>query len=166
MGTRRDEFWMNCAIGQAHCGAKKKEVPVGAVVVADEIALGCAYNQPISLNDPTAHAEILAIRQAAEVLGNYRLTNCELFVTLEPCLMCTAALVYARITRIVFGAWDPKNGGMGGKVDLRKHAAFNHTFEIKCGILEKECGAILHSFFAAARARCHTTAPSDSSGHL
>jgi tRNA(adenine34) deaminase len=130
------------------------EVPVGAVIVAAEGAvLARAANAPIARNDPTAHAEMLALRAAGQVLGNYRLPGCTLYVTLEPCAMCVGALVHARIARIVYGAPDPKTGACGSVFDLAASPRLNHRIEVTGGVLAEDCGALLKRFFAARRSR-------------
>ncbi|MCL2591138.1 MAG: tRNA adenosine(34) deaminase TadA [Betaproteobacteria bacterium] len=129
------------------------EVPVGAVVVRDGEIVGRGYNRPITSHDPTAHAEIVALRDAATRAGNYRLPDCELFVTLEPCAMCTGAIFHARIARVVFGTRDPKTGVAGSVLDLYAESRLNHHAEIVSGVLAGECGELLSSFFAARRTR-------------
>ncbi len=142
---------MQAALDLAKEAAALGEVPVGAVVVKDGDVIGRGYNRPISSADPTAHAEIVALREAAAALGNYRLPGCELYVTLEPCAMCVGAMVHARIARIVYGAPDPKTGACGSIVDLPALAAFNHHGRFQGGLLERECGEILKRFFAERR---------------
>jgi len=127
------------------------EVPVGAVVVRDGEIVGRGFNRPISSHDPTAHAEIVALRDAAARLGNYRLTGCDLYVTLEPCAMCVGAMVHARIGRVLFGASDPKTGACGSIVDLPAIAHWNHHGVFTGGMLAEECGAVLRRFFAERR---------------
>lgn len=127
------------------------EVPVGAVVVKDRRVVGVGFNQPIGQQDPTAHAEIAALRDAASRLGNYRLLGCELFVTLEPCIMCTGAIMHARVARVVFGAYDPKTGAAGSVVNLFSESRLNHHAEVVGGVLEEECSAMLSGFFAKRR---------------
>jgi tRNA(adenine34) deaminase len=127
------------------------EVPVGAVVVKAGEIVGRGYNRPISAHDPTAHAEIVALRDAATRLGNYRLTDCELFVTLEPCAMCSGAIQHARVARVVYGATDPKTGACGSVVDLFAETRLNHHATVVKGVLAAECGAMLSDFFAARR---------------
>jgi len=127
------------------------EVPVGAVVVRDGEIVGRGFNRPISSHDPTAHAEIVALRDAATRLGNYRLTGCDLYVTLEPCAMCVGAMVHARIGRVLFGASDPKTGACGSIVDLPAIAHWNHHGVFTGGMLAEECGAVLRRFFAERR---------------
>jgi len=142
---------MQAALDLAKQAAALGEVPVGAVVVKDGDIIGRGYNRPISSADPTAHAEIVALREAAAALGNYRLPGCELYVTLEPCAMCVGAMVHARIARILYGAPDPKTGACGSIVDLPALAAFNHHGRFQGGLLERECGEILKRFFAERR---------------
>ena len=128
------------------------EVPVGAVVVKDGLVVGTGFNRPIGQHDPTAHAEISALRDAAARLGNYRLPGCELYVTLEPCVMCVGAIQHARISRVVFGASDPKTGAAGSVLNLFAEARLNHHAEVFGGVLAQECGSRLSSFFARRRA--------------
>lgn len=132
------------------------EVPVGAVVVRDGEIVGRGFNQPIGRHDPTAHAEVMALRDAARNLGNYRLPGCELYVTLEPCAMCSGAIFHARIARVVFGARDPKTGASGSVIDLYAEDRLNHHTTIEGGVLEQDCGSLLSSFFAARRNRVMT----------
>jgi tRNA(adenine34) deaminase len=146
-----DIAFMRAAMALAEEAGAQGEVPVGAVVVKDGEIVGRGSNRPIGTHDPTAHAEIVALRDAAARLGNYRLTGCELFVTLEPCAMCVGAMLHARLARVVFGAGDPKTGACGGAVDLASEAALNHHTAFAGGVLESECGAFLKRFFAARR---------------
>ena len=146
-----DEAWMRRALALAERAAAEGEVPVGAVVVKDGVAIGEGWNRPIATNDPTAHAEMLALRAAATHSGNYRLTNAVLYVTLEPCAMCAGAMVHARIARVVFGAADPKAGAAGSVFDLLRSPRLNHVAEVTCGVLAQECGAKLTEFFRARR---------------
>ena len=132
------------------------EVPVGAVVVQSGAIIGRGFNAPISRHDPSAHAEMQALRDAARHLGNYRLVGCELFVTLEPCVMCVGAMFHARIARVVFGARDPKTGACGSVVDLFAEQRLNHHAEVTAGVLAEECSSILSDFFAARRAQQRT----------
>ena len=127
------------------------EVPVGAVVVREGHILGEGWNRPIALADPTAHAEILALRAAASLSGQYRLPGASLYVTLEPCPMCAGAVLHARISRVVFGAPDPKSGAAGSVMDLLQHQGLNHRVEHRSGILEDECGRLLRDFFRSRR---------------
>ncbi len=150
--TAMDCDHMREALNLAGEAARQGEVPVGAVVVKDGQVIGRGFNRPITTSDPTAHAEVVAMREAAAHLGNYRLTGCELFVTLEPCVMCVGAMVHARIARIVYGATDPKTGACGSLVDIPALATFNHHGRFEGGVLAEECGAVLKDFFAARRA--------------
>ena len=142
---------MREALAQAAKAAAAGEVPVGAVVVSEGRVIARGYNQPIGASDPTAHAEIVALRQAAAALRNYRLPGCELYVTLEPCAMCVGALVHARLARVVFGARDPKTGACGSIVDLPAIAHWNHHGRFEGGVLAEECAAVLRRFFAERR---------------
>ena len=142
---------MREALVLAQKAAEAGEVPVGAVVVKDSAVVGRGYNRPITTADPTAHAEIVALREAAGTLGNYRLTGCELFVTLEPCAMCVGAMVHARVARVVYGTRDPKTGACGSIVDLPALATFNHHGRFEGGLLAQECGDLLRTFFAERR---------------
>ena len=142
---------MREALALAGEAAAAGEVPVGAVVVKDGAIIGRGWNRPISASDPTAHAEIVALREAATALGNYRLPGCELYVTLEPCAMCVGAMVHARLSRVVYGARDPKTGACGSIVDLPGLAAWNHHGVFTGGVLAAECGEILRRFFAGRR---------------
>ena len=147
----RDELFMQQALSQAHNAWALGEVPVGAVVVKDGQVIATGFNQPIGTHDPTAHAEIMALRAAAEILGNYRLPGCELYVTLEPCAMCSGAMMHARLARIVFGASDPKTGVCGSVLNLFEQDRLNHHTEVVGGVLADQCGALLKDFFAARR---------------
>jgi tRNA(adenine34) deaminase len=146
-----DEFFMREAISLAQAAACLGEVPVGAVVVRDGEIVGRGFNTPIGESDPTAHAEIAALRDAARNLGNYRLPGCTLYVTLEPCAMCAGAIMHARIARVVYGARDPKTGVHGSVVDLFGVERLNHHAVVEGGILADECSRILSSFFAERR---------------
>lgn len=145
------EDFMREALAEAAKAAAAGEVPVGAVVVRDGAVVARGWNRPISTSDPTAHAEIVALREAAADLGNYRLPGCELYVTLEPCAMCVGALVHARVARVVYGARDPKTGACGSIVDLPAIAHWNHHGLFRGGVLAEECGALLRRFFAERR---------------
>lgn len=147
-----DADFMQLALAQAQSAWDLGEVPVGAVVVKDGVVIATGYNQPIGRHDPTAHAEIVALRAAADKLGNYRLPGCELYVTLEPCVMCSGAMLHARLARVVYGATDPKTGACGSVVDLFGQEQLNHQTEIAGGVLADACGAMLKSFFAQRRA--------------
>ena len=148
-----DEFFMREALSLARAAECLGEVPVGAVVVLDGKIVGRGFNAPIGESDPTAHAEIAALRHAARALENYRLPGCELFVTLEPCAMCAGAILHSRISRVVYGARDPKTGVHGSVVDLFAVERLNHHTEVVGGVLADECGQLLSGFFAARRAK-------------
>ena len=145
------EMLMREALELARVARAAGEVPVGAIVVKDGVIIGRGYNQPISRHDPTAHAEIVAMREAAQHLGNYRLNGCELYVTLEPCAMCAMAIMHARIARMVYGAPDPKTGACGSVVDLFAVAKLNHHTEVTGGVLAEDVAAMLQQFFAERR---------------
>ena len=147
------QVFMLAALEQARKAQAAGEVPVGAVVVKDGAIIGAGFNAPISGHDPTAHAEIRALRDAANKLGNYRLPGCELYVTLEPCAMCVGAMLHARIAHLVYGAADPKTGACGSVINLFAEPRLNHHARLSAGVLAEECGALLSSFFAARRAR-------------
>lgn len=142
---------MGEALALARAAAARHEVPVGAVVVRDGVVVGRGGNAPVAGSDPTAHAEIAALRDAARALGNYRLPGCELFVTLEPCAMCAGAIFHARIARVVFGARDPKSGVCGSVLDLFAEPRLNHHASVTGGVRGDECGQLLSAFFAARR---------------
>jgi tRNA(adenine34) deaminase len=142
---------MQLALALARHAALAGEVPVGALVVKDGEIIGRGYNAPISGHDPSAHAEMQAIRAAAQKLGNYRLLGCTLYVTLEPCAMCCGAIQHARISRLVFGAADPKTGACGSVIDLMAEPKLNHHCEVQGEVMAVECGRILSEFFAARR---------------
>jgi len=146
-----DEVFMRRALELARRAQEEGEVPVGAVLVVHEKIFGQGWNRPIAAADPTAHAEIQAMRAAATALGNYRLTGATLYVTLEPCVMCAGAMFHARIARVVFGASDPKTGAAGSIVDLFRNEKLNHHAQIQGGVLASECGALLNGFFASRR---------------
>ncbi len=146
-----DEFWMRRALALARQGESEDEVPVGAVVVQDGCEIGAGFNRPVSACDPTAHAEILALREAAARLGNYRLSGATLYVTLEPCVMCAGAIVHARFARLVFGARDIRFGGVRSKFRLADSELLNHRVEIAEGVLGAECAALLEEFFRRRR---------------
>jgi tRNA(adenine34) deaminase len=143
--------WMDLALDQARRAGEAGEVPVGAVIVRDGAMLTHAGNRTVRDHDPTAHAEVLVIRDAAEALDDWRLSGCTLYVTLEPCAMCAGAIVLARIDRVVFGAWDPKAGMAGSVGDLLRHPKLNHRPEVLAGVRADECGALLTQFFAERR---------------
>jgi tRNA(adenine34) deaminase len=146
-----DETYMRLALDQAHNAWALSEVPVGAVLVKDGQVLATGFNQPVGNSDPTAHAEIQVIRAAAELLGNYRLNHCTLYVTLEPCAMCAGAIQHARIARLVYGASDPKTGACGSIIDLFAEPRLNHHTQVRRGVMADACGRVLSEFFAARR---------------
>jgi tRNA(adenine34) deaminase len=146
-----DETYMRLALDQAHNAWALSEVPVGAVVVKDKKILATGFNHPIGNADPTAHAEIRAMRAAAQLLGNYRLTDCELYVTLEPCAMCAGAMQHARIKRLIYGAADPKTGACGSVIDLFAEPRLNHHTTVRAGVLADESRRLLSSFFVERR---------------
>lgn len=146
-----DTHYIQLAIEQAKLAQAIGEVPVGAVLVQNDQLIASAHNQPIINNDPTAHAEIQLLRKAGEKLGNYRLPNTTLYVTLEPCTMCLGAMIHARVSRIVFGAFDEKTGVCGSCTDLQNSPCFNHSIDIIGGILADECKALLQQFFKSRR---------------
>ncbi len=142
---------MRLALDQAHNALLVGEVPVGAVILRDGQIIATGYNRPITTHDPTAHAEIVALRHAATLLGNYRLPGCELYVTLEPCAMCAMALMHARLSRVVFGATDPKTGAAGSVLNLFEQPQLNHHTVLVGGLMADACGALLREFFAQRR---------------
>ena len=146
-----DQAFMRMALTAAAEAKLAGEVPVGAVIVKDGVVISVAHNQPIGRHDPTAHAEINALRAAAQSVGNYRLVGCTLYVTLEPCAMCAGAMMHARLARVVYGATDPKTGACGSVVNLFAEKKLNHQTELEGGVLADECGNILSSFFAERR---------------
>jgi tRNA(adenine34) deaminase len=148
-----DEEFMGLALDLARQAGAAGEVPVGALVVLDGEVVGRGWNQPIGRHDPTSHAEIMALRDAAQRLGNYRLPGCTLYVTLEPCAMCAGAIMHARISRVVYGARDPKTGVAGSVIDLFAETRLNHHASLVGGVLADQCGALLSGFFAARRGR-------------
>lgn len=147
-----EEFFMREALRQAAKARAQEEVPVGAVVVRAGRIIGKAYNQVELLKDATAHAEMLALTQAEAAVGDWRLTDCDLYVTKEPCVMCAGALVHTRIRRLIYGCADPRTGGAGGMINLLQQPAFNHRCDILSGVLQNECAAILQDFFREKRA--------------
>lgn len=149
--THSDQNYMQIALALAHEAALSGEVPVGAIVVKDGAIIGRGSNAPIGTHDPTAHAEIAAMRDAALHLGNYRLVDCTLYATLEPCAMCAGAIQHARIARLVFGASDPKTGACGSVVNLMAEPKLNHHTQTCGGVMALECGAELSAFFSARR---------------
>ncbi|MGI4845760.1 MAG: tRNA adenosine(34) deaminase TadA [Janthinobacterium lividum] len=144
--------YMGLALEQARLAWAEGEVPVGAVVVKDGEVIAAGYNQPIGRHDPTAHAEIVALRAAAARLGNYRLPGCELYVTLEPCVMCSGAMMHARLARVVYAARDPKTGACGSVLDLFEQERLNHHTEVQGGVMADESSNLLKAFFAERRA--------------
>ncbi len=146
-----DIEFMRLALAEAQRARAHGEVPVGAVIVKDDQVVATGGNAPIGLHDPSAHAEMLALRAAGQALQNYRLDDTVLYVTLEPCLMCAAAIVHARVRRVVFGAFDPKAGAAGGMIDAFALKGLNHRVDVFGGVLEQECRGLLGDFFAATR---------------
>lgn len=151
--TVNDVVFMQQALDLATEAAIAGEVPVGAIVVKDNVIVGRGFNQPISRHDPSAHAEVNALREAAANLNNYRLPGCDLYVTLEPCAMCAGAIIHARIARVIFGAADPKSGAAGSVIDLFANPRLNHHAVVVGGVLAEQCGHVLSEFFAQRRAR-------------
>lgn len=152
MTAEDDLHWMQYALQLADKAEQSGEIPVGAVLVKDGVLLGEGWNQSIQLNDPSAHAEMIAIRQAAEKIGNYRLIDCTLYVTLEPCAMCAGLLVHSRVKRLVFGAKDAKTGAAGSVLDIVRHPVLNHQLEVQDGALAQQCADKLSAFFRRRRA--------------
>ena len=150
-GMVGDERWMREALAEAQAARDAGEVPVGCVIVRDDRIIARAGNRTVRDQDPMAHAEAIAIREAALALRQWRLDDCTLYVTLEPCAMCAGALVLARVPRVVFGAWDDKAGMVGSVGDLLRHPRLNHRAEVRAGVLADECGALLSAFFRARR---------------
>ena len=148
-----DQDFMRAALDRAREAQQQGEVPVGAVLVRDGQIVASAANRNITTNDPSGHAEILALREAGQVLGNHRLTGCSLFVTIEPCAMCAGALVHARLERLVYGASDPKAGAVQSVMQVLNHPALNHRMEVTAGVLAEECSAILQGFFRERRTK-------------
>lgn len=146
-----DDRWMQHALELAHKAKVAGEVPVGAVIVLDGELIAEGWNQPIRSSDPTAHAEIIALRDAGQKLGNYRLLDAELYVTLEPCPMCVGAMLHARVKRVIYAATDPKTGALGGAYDLLNSVSHNHSFEVTKGILEEQSREMLLGFFRSRR---------------
>ncbi len=149
--SEQDHYWMGLALEQARLAAEQGEVPVGAVLIKDHELVASAYNQTISLNDPSAHAEVLVMRRAGEVLENYRLIECDLFVTIEPCMMCAGAMVHARLRRITFGAAEPKAGVLKSQLNIYQEGFLNHKPELSYGLMEKECSELMSGFFRERR---------------
>ena len=142
---------MRAALAEAESAVEAGEVPVGAIVLVEGEVVAAAHNRTITGRDPSGHAEVLALRAAAQKLGNHRLTNATLYVTLEPCVMCVGAIAQARVARVVFGAYDRKAGALGSVVDLSDSRALNHRFEVNGGLLADECANLLQAFFASRR---------------
>lgn len=151
MENDRDTLYMRMAIDQAHNAWAMGEVPVGAVLVRDGQIIATGFNHPIGAHDPTAHAEIVVLRAAAAIVENYRLPECELYVTLEPCAMCVGALLHARVKRVVYGASEPKSGAAGSVVNLFSSTKLNHHTEVQGGLLADTCSQLLKDFFAERR---------------
>ncbi len=151
MGVSSDEQWMHHALLLAQRAEQQGEVPVGAILVQDGAIIGEGWNRPVSESDPTAHAEIIAVRDAASRNCNYRLPDTSLYVTLEPCVMCAGAIIHARITRVVFGARDPKGGAAGSVVDIFGNTDLNHHAQLTGGVLAEECARLLTTFFRNRR---------------
>ena len=148
-----DDEFMGRAMALAEQAAAVGEVPVGALVVKDGLVIGEGYNQPITSCDPTGHAEIIAMRNAAKYLGNYRLSGCDLYVTIEPCTMCMGAMIHSRVQRVVFGAREPRAGAVVSQLQLAGQPFYNHQIEVTEGVLADECGALVSTFFRAKRKR-------------
>jgi tRNA(adenine34) deaminase len=153
MSLEQDQLWMRHALSLASKAAQAGEIPVGAVLVKDQQIVGEGWNQSITLNDPSAHAEMLAIRQAGINVKNYRLIDTTLYVTLEPCTMCAGLLVHSRIKRLVFGAYDAKTGAAGSIMDVLNDTRLNHQVEVQGGVLGEECGETISAFFRQRRAQ-------------
>ncbi|EJL92348.1 tRNA adenosine(34) deaminase TadA [Pantoea sp. GM01] len=151
MNPQTDEYWMRYALELAKRAWEQGEVPVGAVLVQGDKVIGEGWNRPIGQHDPTAHAEIMALRQGGKVLENYRLLDTTLYVTLEPCVMCAGAMVHSRITRLVYGAKDEKTGAAGSLLDVIGHPGMNHQIQIDCGVLAEQCAVMLSDFFRMRR---------------
>jgi tRNA(adenine34) deaminase len=145
------ELWMREALAEAQKAELEGEVPVGAIVLLNEKIVGRGHNKPIQMKDPTAHAEILALRQAAKTNVNYRLPGTILIVTIEPCIMCVGALIQARVEEVIFGAGDPKAGALHSQIQIADYTHLNHSFKVTSGILEEECAAIIKAFFSSRR---------------
>jgi len=146
-----DRYWMQQALLQAQLGAKEEEVPIGAILVKDNEIISAAYNQPIASVDPTAHAEILCIREAAKIIDNYRLLDTTLYVTLEPCSMCAGAIIQARIPRVIYAAAEPRSGAAGSIFNILQNPQLNHRVAVESGLLADDSAALLRQFFKARR---------------
>lgn len=151
MSLPRDEYWMGRALELAQAAMHAGEVPVGALIIKDNTLLAEGYNNPILSHDPTAHAEIVAIRKAGQILKNYRLTDTTLYVTLEPCPMCAGSMIHARIKRLVYGAADPRTGAAGSVFELARAKQTNHQIEVAGGVMAEECAALIRGFFRSKR---------------
>ena len=149
--SHSDEFWMEEALREAQRALAMGEVPVGAVVVRDGAVLGRGCNRPISSNDPVAHAEVVALREAAQAISNYRLLDCDLYVTVEPCAMCAGAITHARIRRLIYGAEDAKGGAVSSALQVLNHPKLNHQVEVVSGVLGARCMDLLQAFFRGKR---------------
>nr|WP_312239836.1 tRNA adenosine(34) deaminase TadA [Pantoea sp.] len=159
-----DEYWMRHALRLARVAWEQGEVPVGAVLVQGDRVIGEGWNRPIGQHDPTAHAEIMALRQGGKVLENYRLLDTTLYVTLEPCVMCAGAMVHSRITRLVYGARDEKTGAAGSLLDVLGHPGMNHQINIEEGVLAEACAAMLSDFFRMRREQIKSLRQAQRSG--
>jgi tRNA(adenine34) deaminase len=149
--AKPDELWMEEALREARRALALGEVPVGAIVVHDGRIVGRGCNRPLSANDPTAHAEVLALREAGQTIGNYRLLDCDLYVTVEPCAMCAGAITHARIRRLIYGAEDAKAGAVHSMLQVLNHPKLNHTVEVSSGVLAARCMDLLQTFFREKR---------------
>ena len=153
MPLEKDKYFMKAALKAAKKARENGEVPVGAVLVKDDEIISTGQNSPITSNDPTAHAEIIALREGGEKLKNYRLIDTTLYVTMEPCTMCMGAIIHARIKKLVFGTFDPRAGAAGSLFDFTIENKFNHNVEVKSGILESECRELIQDFFKQKRSK-------------
>ena len=162
---RSDEFYMREALKQARRALLKAETPIGAVIVKDGVILARGYNLRESKQDATLHAELIAIRKACRKVGSWRLTGCQLYVTLEPCAMCAGAIVLSRLDRVVFGAYDPKAGSCGSVMDILAHPSLNHHPQVTAGVLNEACGKIISDFFYDLRMEQRTRAVKDNPQH-
>jgi tRNA(adenine34) deaminase len=161
-----DEERLRQALALAARAAAQGEVPVGAIVVQRGMVIGEGWNRPIELKDPSAHAEMLALREAARHAGDYRLLDATLYVTLEPCVMCAGAALHARVARVVFGAWDPKAGALGSVLDLAREPRLNHRLDVFGGVLAEDCAALLKAFFEGKRALPKVPSPTTSHSRI
>ena len=146
-----DELWMEEALREAHRALALGEVPIGAIVVRDGLVVGRGWNRPLADNDPTAHAEVLALREAGRTVGNYRLLDCDLYVTVEPCAMCAGAMTHARIRRLIYGAEDAKAGAVHSMLQVLNHPRLNHKVEVSAGVLAARCVDLVQTFFREKR---------------